>query len=184
MAWYWWVTIGVVVLILIIINAANKADKKRKEFLADISTWQVGDKLKMTSYYMDEAKKNGIKFPKLVKWDEHEVLVDLGDNMVNLVSYSRVLENRDDFWRMKYASMNKFMTSINKLSDYKAKKDKNGKEVESEMDVDVRDGLVFINDMPLIGMMETYLLIYQKIAMKEGRNNLLTKINEELKKHR
>jgi len=188
MAWYWIVLI-IIAGIVLITSIANRignisAQEKYDEFIADISTWQVGDKLKMTSYYAQQLKNKGLKYATLVKWDDKEVMVDMGDGFTTLLKHSDILENHDDFWRMKYASMNKFMREINKLTEYKPKNEK-GEEIESKMDIKIDDsGNLFINDMMLEGMSEIHLNIFLKYAVEEGNNKLASRIREELKKHR
>jgi hypothetical protein len=189
MAWYWIVLIiiGAIVLIGTVSGriGENKAQKKYEEFIADISTWKVGDELKTSKHYMEQARKNGLKYPKLVKWDDKEVLIDVGDGMVTLVGHGSIHENRDDFWRMKHASMNKFMREINKLTEYKPQKDKDGKEIESKMDVKQdENGNITIDGQPLEGMGEVYLQIYLKYAIEEKRNRLAEAIRKELHKWR
>lgn len=184
MAWYWWVLIIVSVIIFI---AVKVQIEKHKTFLADISTWKVGDRLRTRKHYMDIAEKNGQEYPQLVKWDEKEVLINCGDSFERLVGHNDVYENVNDFWREKNASMNRFMTDIGKLAEFKPKKT-NAKgeviETESKMDIESRDGMIYIDDMALVGMPEIYLKIYQGYCMEEKNHSLLNKINEELKKHR
>ena len=185
MAWYWWVLIIVVSIFVI---SFWRFTVKHKKFLADISTWQVGDSLDMNNYYFKKLEKNGRTRASLIRWNSEEAMIDVGDESSWLVGHNEILRNDSDYWREKYSSMDKFMSSINKLTEYKPKKKTNAKgevvEQESKMDVEVRDGQVFIDGQSLIGMPEIYLTIYQKHALAEGRNKLLAKINEELKKHR
>jgi hypothetical protein len=187
MAWYFWVLIVVGALFILNYFASKVADRKYKKFIQDISTWQVGDKLRMTASYMLDAKKNGYDYPKLVKWNDTDVIVDMGDNMHTLVTHSVIIENRDDFWRMKYASMNKFMRDINKLTEYKPKvTNEKGEEVEveSKMDIKTDGGFFTINDMPIEGMSEVHLTIFLKYAIEEKNHKLAGLLREELKKWR
>ena len=187
MAWYWWVLIivGAIIFISTMTSKSRRIDrnKRRKEFLDDISTWKVGDKLKMSKYYMGLAKENGQKFPKLIKWDDKEIMIDVGDGFTHLLTHDNVVQNHDDYWRMKYASMDAFMSSIDKLVEYKPKNEK-GEEVESKMEVKTKGGEIWIDDKPLMGMPEIYLKIYAGYAQEEENFKLLEQIRKELQKHR
>lgn len=189
MAWYWWALIIIVGIIIFSSIISKKGREERRAlFLADISTWQVGDELVLYSeYYMKKAKENGMEYAILRKWDEYEVMIDVGDGYTHLISQAKVQRNHSDYWRMKYASMDRFMSSIDKLTEYKPKKKgKDGKEfeVESKMEVTIKDGNVFIDGQPLEGMSEIYLNIYLKYALEEGNNKLAEKIRKELIKWR
>jgi hypothetical protein len=191
MAWYWWALIIIVGIIVFSSIVSKKGREERRAlFLADISTWQVGDKLLLFGYgvdYMKKAKENGMEYAILIKWDEDELMIDVGDGYTHLITHSKVQRNQSDYWRMKYASMDRFMSSIDKLTEYKPKKKgKDGKEfeVESKMEVTIKDGNVFIDGQPIEGMSEVYLNIYLKYALEEGNNKLAEKIRKELIKWR
>jgi len=185
MAWYWYFLIVVVILIFVIYKLKTLLTKWKIE---EISKWEVGDNLHTDSLWMSKAKDNNLKYPILVKWNENEFLINVGDDYNYLIGYGKINSNISATWRERYSRMNKFMNKINKLNEFKPKNKCNDKgekkEFNSEMEVNSKGGQIFINDMPLVGMPQVYLNIYQGIALKEERFNLLAKINEELKKHR
>lgn len=153
--------------------------RKRKKKL---STWRVGDDLEMFSHYMETAKSNGLKYPKLIRWDLKELIIDLGDDMETLVEHVVVNRNNSAFWRKKYASMKKFMTEQGRYGKYKSSSD--GKKVtDSKMDITNVSGDIHIDGKPIKGMNETYLRIYLGYAIEEEKYEIAAKIKEELKEN-
>lgn len=189
MAWYWWILIivgGLFAFFSLVSMFNEKArERRRQEFLEDISTWRVGDRLRCWSGLMEEAKNNGKQYPTLVKWSETELLIDLGEKgYTRYIKHTEVHENIDDTWRDRHARMDKFMDSINAKGILKKKKQDKKEGKKSKMDVTYDNGQIHIDGRPLLGMPEIYLSIYQKYCIEEGNHSLLEKIREELKKHR